>query len=53
MMYANYSNVQAKRGCESSVKLKDDYLCYSQAYLIRRKFETFEMFKEYRASVKK
>ena len=52
-MYASHSNVQAKRGCEYFINLKDDYLCYSQAYLIRLKFDTFEMFKEYRASVKR
>ena len=44
---------QDKRGCEYFVNLKDDYLFYSQAYLIRHRFDTFEMFKEYRASIKK
>ena len=45
--------IQAKGGYEYFVNLKDDYLCYSQAYLMRRKFDTFEMFKGYRASVKR
>ena len=52
-MYASHSNVQAKGGCEYFINLNNDHLCYSHTYLIRCKFDTFEMFKEYRASVKR
>ena len=46
-------NVQARGGYEYFVTFTDDYSRYGHVYLMRRKFGTFEKFKEYRALVEK
>ena len=42
-------NVQARGGYKYFVTFTDDYFRYGRVYLIRRKFDTFEKFKEYQA----
>ena len=49
----SHSNVQVKGGYEYFVILTNDYSCYSHMYLIRSKFDTFDIFKEFRALVEK
>ena len=46
-------NVQARRGYEYFVTFTDDYSRYGHVYLMRRKSDTFEKFKAYRALVEK
>ena len=46
-------NVQARGGYEYFVTFTDDYSRYGHVYLMRRKFDTFEKFKEYQALVEK
>ena len=46
-------NVQARGGYEYFVTFTDDYSRYGHVYLMRRKSDTFEKFKEYRALVEK
>ena len=44
-------NVQAKRGYAYFVTFTDDYFRYGHVYLMKRKSDTFEKFKEYQALV--
>ena len=46
-------NVQAQGVREYFVTFIDDFSRYGYAYLIHRKFETFEEFKEFRAETEK
>ena len=46
-------NVQAQGGREYFVTFIDDCSRYGYAYLIHRKFETFEKFKEFRVETEK
>ena len=46
-------NVQAQGGYEYFVTFIDDYSRYGYVYLIHRKSETFETFKEFRAEMEK
>ncbi|RVX18428.1 Retrovirus-related Pol polyprotein from transposon TNT 1-94 [Vitis vinifera] len=46
-------NVKARGGYEYFVTFIDDYSRYGYVYLIQRKFEAFEKFKEFRAEVEK
>ena len=46
-------NVEARGGFEYYVTFIDDYSRYGYVYLMHRKNETFEKFKEYRAEVEK
>ncbi|NEL06795.1 DDE-type integrase/transposase/recombinase, partial [Escherichia coli] len=46
-------NVQARGGFEYFVTFIDDYSRYGYIYLMRRKSECFEKFKEYRAETEK
>ena len=45
--------IQARGGFEYSITFIDDYSRYGYIYLMRRKSEDFEKFKEYRAETKK
>ena len=45
-------STQAKGGSEYFITFTDDYSRYSYVYLMRRKSETFEKFKEFRAEIK-
>ena len=47
------SNVQARGGYEYFVTFIDDYPRYGHAYLMQRKYETFDKFKEFKAKVEK
>ena len=47
------SNVQARGGYEYFVTFIDDYSRYGYAYLMQRKYETFDKFKEFKAKVEK
>ena len=44
-------STQAKGGYEYFITFTDDYLRYGYVYLMRRKSEAFEKFKEFRAEV--
>ena len=44
-------STQAKGGYEYFITFTDDYSRYGYVYLMKRKFETFENFKEFRAEV--
>ena len=44
-------STQAKGGYEYFITFTDDYSRYGYVYLMRRKFEVFEKFKEFRAKV--
>ena len=44
-------STQAKGGYEYFITFTDDYSIYGYVYLMRRKFEAFEKFKEFRAKV--
>ncbi|XP_073025153.1 uncharacterized protein [Primulina eburnea] len=44
-------NVKARGGYEYFITFIDDYSRYGYAYLMQRKFETFEKFKQFRAEV--
>ena len=44
-------STQAKGGYQYFITFTDDYSRYSYVYLMRRKSETFETFKEFRAEV--
>ncbi|MCQ7012887.1 DDE-type integrase/transposase/recombinase, partial [Clostridioides difficile] len=46
-------SIQARGGFEYFVTFIDDYSRYGYIYLLRRKSECFEKFKEYRADVEK
>ena len=46
-------NVQARGGYEYFISFIDDYSRYGYIYLMRRKSETFEKFKEFRSEVEK
>ena len=46
-------NVQAMGGYEYFITLTDDYSRYGQIYLMRRKSETFEKSKEFKAEAEK
>ena len=46
-------NVRARGGFEYFIIFIDDYSMYGYIYLLHRKSETFEKFKEFRAEVKK
>ena len=45
-------STQAKGGYEYFITFTDDYSRYGYVYLMRRKSEVFEKFKEFRAEVK-
>ncbi|XP_065633624.1 uncharacterized protein LOC136069244 [Quercus suber] len=45
-------STQAKGGYEYFITFTDDYSRYGYVYIMRRKFEAFEKFKEFRAEVK-
>ena len=45
-------STQAKGGYEYFITFTDDYSRYGYVYLMRRKSEAFEKFKEFRAEVK-
>ena len=42
---------QARGGYEYFITFTDDYSRFGYVYLMKRKFETFEKFKEFRAEV--
>ena len=44
-------STQAKGGYEYFITFTDDYSIYGYVYLMRRKAEAFEKFKEFRAEV--
>ena len=44
-------STQAKGGYEYFITFTDDYSRYGYVYLIRRKFQAFENFKEFSAKV--
>ena len=46
-------NVQARGGYEYFISFNDDYSRYGYIYLMRRKSEAFEKFKEFRAEAEK
>ena len=46
-------NVQAKGGYEYFVTFTNDYSHYGHVYLMKRKFNSFNKFKEYQALVEK
>ena len=43
--------IQARGGYEYFITFTDDYSRFGYVYLMKRKFETFEKFKEFRAEV--
>ena len=45
-------SIQAWGGYEYFITFTDDYSRFGYVYLMKRKFETFEKFKEFRAEVK-
>ena len=45
--------IQARGGFEYFITFIDDYSRYRYIYLMRRKFEAFDKFKEYRAKTEK
>ena len=44
-------SIQARDGYEYFINFTDDYSRFGYVYLMKRKFETFEKFKEFRAEV--